>query len=125
MGQTLGDLLRQRRGELRWSLRDVAQQTGLSNGYLSLLEHDKVKQPKPPVLYTLAEALDLPYPQLMGLAGYAMMPEGQDGPRRTGQAVVVFKGAEKLTDDQREDVQEFINFKLQQLQRSRRQRDGA
>ena len=125
MEQTLGGLLRQRRGELGLSLRDVEQQTGLSNGYLSLLEHDKVKQPKPPVLHKLAEAFGLPYTQLMGLAGYVATLDEKHEARSNHRPVVAFKGAEKLSLEQRDEVQDFINFKLRQLQRKRRQKDDA
>ncbi len=121
MDGSLGAMLRSLRDNRGLSLRDVEELTGLSNGYLSLLENDKVKQPKPPVLYKLAEALSGSYPDLMERAGYASAADDQRVGRSALPPVVAFKGAEKLTDQQRKEVQDFIYFKLQQLSRERRQ----
>lgn len=62
--------LRQSRG---YSLRQVEEKTkrAVSNAYLSQLEHGKVKQPSPNVLYSLATAYDVEYDTLMSKAGYA------------------------------------------------------
>ena len=122
MAETLGALVRRQREARALTLRDVEERTGLSNGYLSLLENDKVRQPKPPVLYKLAEALEASYLELMERAGYA--PTG--GPpvdRGQPRPAVAFKGAEKLNSAQRKEVQDFIDFKLQQL--TRQQPRGA
>ncbi len=113
MADTLGALLRRLREAHALTLRDVEERTGLSNGYLSLLENDKVRQPKPPVLYKLAEAFGASYLELMEHAGYA--PTDARADRGEARSIVAFKGAEKLTANQRKEVQEFINFKLQQL----------
>jgi transcriptional regulator with XRE-family HTH domain len=107
------------------SLRDVEQQTGLSNGYLSLLEHDKVKQPGPPVLHILAGVFGLPYPQLMMLAGYVAPQDERHGSQVKPGPEVAFKGAEKLSPQEREEVQDFINFKLRRLQRARQKKADA
>lgn len=117
---SLGTTLRRFREEQRISLRELEQRTGLSNGYLSFLENDKVKQPKPQVLFKLSEGLGIPYPELMRLVGYAPAG-GQIDPVQADRSVVAFKGAEKLTEGQQQEVQDFINFKLQQLLRARRQ----
>ena len=119
MAETLGAMLRRCRDANALTLRDVEERTGLSNGYLSLLENDKVRQPKPPVLYKLAEALGASYPELMERAGY--VPTG-DPPsdRNPARPVIAFKGAEKLTPAQRNEVQDFIDFKLRQLAQQHR-----
>lgn len=116
---TLGPTLRRLREGQGLSLRELEQRTGLSNGYLSLLENDKVKQPKPQVLFALSNGLGIAYSELMRLAGYTPVGD-QNDTTRVDQPTVAFKGAEKLTEDQQQEVQEFINFKLQQLLRTRR-----
>lgn len=117
---SLGTTLRRCREEQGLSLRELEQRTGLSNGYLSFLENDKVKQPKPQVLFKLSEGLGIPYPDLMRLVGYAPAGDQRDTVK-ADRSVVAFKGAEKLTEGQQQEVQEYINFKLQQLLRARRQ----
>lgn len=71
---TLGEVLRAARQQLGYSLRDVERQTGgkVSNGYLSLMESDEVKQPSPNHLHHIAQAYGLAYTDLMQLAGYYM-----------------------------------------------------
>lgn len=110
---SLGSRLRQLREARRLSLRNLEDLTGLSNGYLSLLENDKVKQPKPPVLHKLAEALDVPYIELMGLAGYLSDRDGAWAPSAT-PAAIMFKGAEHLNPDQHAAVQQLIDVMLTQ-----------
>jgi HTH-type transcriptional regulator, competence development regulator len=122
VAETLGALLRQQREANALTLRDVEDLTGLSNGYLSLLENDKVRQPRPPVLYKLAQALGASYVELMERAGYAPT-NGPRADQTQSRPAVAFKGAERLTPDQRKEVQDFIDFKLQQL--ARQQRRGA
>ncbi|GLC28251.1 helix-turn-helix domain-containing protein [Roseisolibacter agri] len=69
---SLGQMLRSAREARGLSLRDVERATEgkVSNGYLSLLESDSVKQPSPNHLYHLAQAYRLDYAELMRLAGY-------------------------------------------------------
>jgi transcriptional regulator with XRE-family HTH domain len=70
---TLGQKLKDAREQKRKSLRDIERETGnrISNGYLSLLESNAVKQPSPIHLKLLAEYFDLDYAELMVLAGYS------------------------------------------------------
>lgn len=52
------------------SLRQVEQETGISNAYLSQLETGKIKQPSPTILHKLSQLYDVPYTTLMKLVGY-------------------------------------------------------
>lgn len=115
MQHSLGGRLRQLREARGLSLRDLEDETGLSNGYLSLLENNKIKQPKPPVLHKLAEALGVPYIELMGLAGYLGDRDGSWAPPAT-PAPIAFKGAEHLSPDQHAAVQQLIDVMLTQRQ---------
>lgn len=67
---SLGSLLRSARTRLGLSLREVERRTGISNGYLSLLETGNARKPSPEFLAKLAEVYGTSYELLMELAGY-------------------------------------------------------
>jgi|SRR5450759_732440 transcriptional regulator with XRE-family HTH domain len=80
---TLGHILKTSRQRADLSLREVERKTGISNGYLSLLESDAIKSPSPKYLHALAEVYGSSYSLLMELAGYvapkerpATLPDG-------------------------------------------------
>ena len=70
----LGDIINQARRARRWSLRQLAAQvtkddgTPISQQYLNDIELNR-RIPAPPVLRTLAQALELDYEVLLLLAG--------------------------------------------------------
>jgi transcriptional regulator with XRE-family HTH domain/Zn-dependent peptidase ImmA (M78 family) len=68
--ETLGSWLRQKRTEKELGLREAAARAGITHGYLSQLESEKVKEPAPQVLQKLADAYDEPFILLMQVAGY-------------------------------------------------------
>jgi transcriptional regulator with XRE-family HTH domain len=72
---TLGELLKDGRKRAGMSLRDVEKISGISNGYLSLMESDAVKSPSPNHLHALAEVYGASYSLLMELAGYIVPQE--------------------------------------------------
>src|SRR5467141_2994764 len=67
-----GTELREARQRSGMSLRDVERETGISNGYLSQLESDKIRHPSPHHLRKLADVLGVDYSTLMERAGYAL-----------------------------------------------------
>jgi transcriptional regulator with XRE-family HTH domain len=52
------------------SLRDVRDSSGLALSYLHRIERGRVVEPSPSTLRRLAAALDVPYIDLMRVAGY-------------------------------------------------------
>lgn len=68
--ETLGARLRDLRGQKGLGLREAATKAGITHGYLSQIESDKVKEPAPQILQKLAEAYDEPFVLLMQWAGY-------------------------------------------------------
>ena len=68
--ENLGTFLALARSDMGLTLRAVESQTGISNAYLSQLEHGKIRTPAPQYLYKLAELYRLPYELLMELAGH-------------------------------------------------------
>jgi transcriptional regulator with XRE-family HTH domain len=68
--ETLGSRLRELRISRGLGLREAAAKAGITHGYLSQIESDKVKEPAPQILQKLAEAYDEPFVLLMQWAGY-------------------------------------------------------
>lgn len=69
MPVTLAERLKALRTERDLTLRELADRSGLSNGYISLLENGKVESPSAAVLSKLAKALDVPLSDLLRAAG--------------------------------------------------------
>ena len=112
---SIGAYLREAREKKGLSLRDVEVRTSVSSGHLSMIEQGKVREPSPRILYELARAFDLPYVDLMKRAGYLPQNVSSNAPRRT----FAFRGAEKLTDGQRERIQRLIDLELLDLRRKK------
>ena len=72
---SLGQFLKKARNDKGYTLRDVEDLTEISNGYLSQLEGDKIKQPSPVWLNKLADHYEVPYTTLLSLAGYPVPNE--------------------------------------------------
>ncbi len=66
----LGQFLRAARERRNLTLRSVEDSTGVSNAYLSQLEHGKIRQPSPVVLHKLSELYRVSYAEAMRLTGY-------------------------------------------------------
>ncbi len=76
--ETLGDYLREQRVSARLSLRQLAEQAGVSNPYLSQIERG-LRRPSAEVLQQLAKALRISAEQLYVRAGIVSPDEGLGG----------------------------------------------
>src|SRR3954454_19425815 len=76
--ETLGDYLREQRVSAQLSLRQLAEQAGVSNPYLSQIEHG-LRRPSAEVLQQLAKALRISAEQLYLRAGIVSPDEGIGG----------------------------------------------
>jgi transcriptional regulator with XRE-family HTH domain len=76
--ETLGDYLREQRESSRLSLRQLAEQAGVSNPYLSQIERG-LRRPSAEVLQQLAKALRISAEQLYLRAGLVSPDEGIGG----------------------------------------------
>ena len=76
--ETLGDYLREQRVSARLSLRQLAEQAGVSNPYLSQIERG-LRRPSAEVLQQLAKALRISAEQLYIRAGLVALDEGIGG----------------------------------------------
>lgn len=66
----LGRSVKRAREARELSYRELRESTGLALSHLQRLERGEVRQPSPPVLRKLADALEIPYEGLMRDAGY-------------------------------------------------------
>ena len=112
MATSFGAVLKQARDVRGLSGADAARAAGISAAYLSKLENDGVKTPSPNVLYQLSEALAVPYADLMMLSGYVVPGPANPDPAATVSAALLAG----LTDDEREEIVEYLAFR-----RARRQ----
>jgi len=114
MTEGVGAYLRALREAAGLSLRAVQDRCrlgecyGVSNGYLSQLERDRVTTPSPHALRALAACYGADYRELLRRAGYLLPTDEADGDRPP----VVFAGAEQLTAEERAEIQEIIALKL-------------
>ena len=76
--ETLGDYLREQRMSARLSLRQLAEQAGVSNPYLSQIERG-LRRPSAEVLQQLAKALRISAEQLYIRAGMVSPDDGSAG----------------------------------------------
>jgi transcriptional regulator with XRE-family HTH domain len=88
------------------SIRQVAEETGISNAYLSQLERCVAENPSPHVLHKLAEYYEVPYETLMTAAGY-MKPASKEKGAPPSSLELLLKSA-KLTKDEEDQVKTFI-----------------
>jgi transcriptional regulator with XRE-family HTH domain len=70
MVENFGEYLKTLRVEKRLSLREVDQQSGVSNSYLGLIERGQRPIPGADILKKLAPVYDVPVRDLLRVAGY-------------------------------------------------------
>ena len=117
--RTLGQVLKTARRALKKTLRQVESTSGISNGYLSQLESDSIKQPSPNHLHRLALEYGLAYADLMQLAGYAVA--GHIGTTVEASGETGLTGIADLTEEDRRKIESYI----QDLRDARRVRGGS
>lgn len=107
---SLGEYLAAVRGDRKWSLRQVEEATKkeVSNAYLSQLENNKIKQPSPHILYSLAELYGVDYTSLMEKAGYLKQANSRPDGERHGRAVT-FSDL-NLTPEEESELLRFLRF---------------
>lgn len=58
-----------------YTIREVAERSGVSPGYISQLENGNRNVPSPDIIAKLSEGLNVPYVDLMNSAGYLEVRE--------------------------------------------------
>jgi transcriptional regulator with XRE-family HTH domain len=106
--QKLGTFLADARRRVGLTLRAVEKETGISNAYLSQLEHGKIQVPAPNNLHKVADLYRVPYELLMELAGHPV-------PNRTGVDSLssIDKTAARIgnvTQDEEDALVDYLQF---------------
>ena len=96
--ENLGDYLREQRISAQLSLRQLAEQTGVSNPYLSQIERG-LRRPSAEVLQQLAKALRISSETLYVRAG--ILDPDEDGVRSVELAILADTG---LTERQKQSL---------------------
>ena len=117
MKSKLGNKLRQVRKLKSLSLRDVEADTGISNAYLSQLERGDASNPSPKKLKSLAEHYDIPYADLLILAGYLPSESASQNQlvasKNNDGTNTILSSALKnieLTEEEEDSVVQYITF---------------
>jgi transcriptional regulator with XRE-family HTH domain len=97
--ESLGDYLREQRLSSRLSLRQLAEQAGVSNPYLSQIERG-LRRPSAEVLQQLAKALRISAEQLYLRAGIVSPDESPSG----GSVELAVLGDPALTERQKQTL---------------------
>jgi len=105
---TLAQYLAELRQGKGLTFRDLEQKTGISNGYLNLLEHGRVKRPSPEVLFKLANFYGIAFSSLMAVAGYPTEEADRAGVKRNNEVATALLG--DLTKDELTQVRNFIGY---------------
>ena len=85
---SLGEYLREQRLAARLSLRQLAEQAGVSNPYLSQIERG-LRRPSADVLEQIAKALRISAEQLYIRAGIVSREEVQGAPERSAELAIL------------------------------------
>ena len=115
---SLGEYLATLRASKGLSLRDVEETTdsGVSNAYLSQLEHGKITKPSPNILHTLASAYGVPYETLMEKAGYIIATT--ERPKYAKHGRVATFANKSLTAEEEEELLRYLAY-LRTIRRGR------
>jgi transcriptional regulator with XRE-family HTH domain len=108
MANVLGEELRRLRIEKGATLREVEDETDISNAYISQLENGKAEQPSPRVLHKLAEFYKIPYTRLMEAAGY-IKPSQHRQQVGSGSLQAALMASD-LTEAEEKTVAQFVEF---------------
>ena len=108
--KALGSYLASLRVAKGLTLRQVEEATdnGVSNAYLSQLEHERIAKPSPNVLYSLARVYGVAYEQLMERAGYVVAKEtSQDNEKP--ERVTTF-AIDNLSTEEEEELLHYLAY---------------
>lgn len=105
MTKELGSYLKQARENASLTLREVENQAGISNSYLSQIENNKIKNPSPKLLYSLAELYKVRYDFLLELAGYPSSSKKEKSPKYRKSSIL-----NDISDEEEKELAEYLQF---------------
>ena len=107
---TLGQYLSSIRLDRKMSLRQVEEATNkeVSNAYISQLENERVTNPSPNILHTLADIYAVDYIVLMQLAGYLPAADERSDQARHGRVATFAE--HNLSKDEEVELLDYLQF---------------
>jgi transcriptional regulator with XRE-family HTH domain len=108
--------LRQLREQRGWSLREAAQASGLSNGYISLLENGRVENPSATVLARLAKGYGVSVEAMLKAAGVVVAAQRE----HEGIDPDLVDTLRTLSPEARAEVASYASYLARQRRRGRR-----
>jgi transcriptional regulator with XRE-family HTH domain len=106
--QKLSTFLAEARKKAGLSLRAVEKATGISNAYLSQLEHGKIRVPAPQNLHKLAELYRVPYELLLELAGHPVQKSSDKRSETTLDSIAARFGS--VTKEEEDELFDYLQF---------------
>jgi transcriptional regulator with XRE-family HTH domain len=103
----IGERVRAERLARGWTQAELARHSGVSQATLSRIEEGHVASPRLPVLQKLAAALRITIDSLAE-EGYQLSMD--DVLRRDPRAQAIFSGYERLPEDKRNQIADFVRF---------------
>ena len=100
----LAVFIKEHREKLNISMRKLSELSNISPTEIHRLENGKRKNPSPPLLKSIANALHVRYEDILDAAGYL-----ETKPESPGISAII-PNLEYLTDDELEQVQTTIDF---------------
>jgi len=103
----LADKVRVKREEKEMTQAELAKKSGLTQATISRIESGELKQIKSEAIKRLAVALNVTADFLIG-----DLPkmDFDDALRADETAKVIFRGYEKLTEDERREIRDFVEY---------------
>jgi transcriptional regulator with XRE-family HTH domain len=105
----LAEELKTLRAIRKLSLREVEEQTRISNAYLSQLERGEAENPSPDKLQKLAKCYGVPYEHLMKVAGYLRPSAGGKDKRDISRLQAALMGA-NLNEEEEGRMLDFLEY---------------
>jgi transcriptional regulator with XRE-family HTH domain len=113
----LATKIRVKREEMELTQAELAKKTGLTQATISRLESGEVRQLKSEAIKSLAKALGVSLDFLVG----DNPKMGFDETLKSDEnAQVIFRGFEKLSEEKRRQLREFVEFLLKREKTSKR-----
>jgi HTH-type transcriptional regulator, competence development regulator len=109
--QKLGTFLAEARNKSGLTLRAVEKETGISNAYLSQLEHGKILVPAPQNLHKLSALYRVPYELLMELAGHPVPKSPETGARAMDSMAARIGSVTKEEEDALVEYLQFLRLR--------------
>ena len=106
---TLAEKVRVKRGEKGLKQAELAEKSGLTQATISRIESGEIEHLRADKIKKLAKALDVTVDFLVGNIERMSF---DDTLKADETAQIIFRGYEKLTEDQRQSVKEYVDFLL-------------